>query len=389
MRKSRSILALISAPGGGDAPPVVALALGLRDRGDRVAILCDAATQQLVRDTDLDTIVVPPEAEQRAYNDRWRRELGGRAPEETTTNPVEEWGKFSLPFVRDGVAERNPDLIVSSLLCMGLADALANSFEIPWCFVNPGFYFGASQSRSWEADYHGYIQWVVRECFWPLSQRADIVLHATDRSFDLPPSELPAHHHYTGFLLWEPTMDLPDFVEQPGDPWVLVTVSTLPQEDELSLARAAAWALGSLPVRTLLTLPYEQARNDIGVLPENARVAGFVPHGRMLERCSLVISHAGHGIVSKALHRGVPMILLPWGRDQPGVAHRAVRLGVGETVRREHMTPESVHETVSRVFLDPGYRDRAARYSSRLRGLDGVGTACRILEDFLAQEQRN
>jgi UDP:flavonoid glycosyltransferase YjiC (YdhE family) len=389
MQKPRSILALISAAGGGDAPPVVALALGLRDRGDRVTIICDAATQQLVRDTNLDTIVVPPESEQGAYFQRWSQRWGREIPDETT-NPVDEWGELCLPVIEDSVAKREPDLIIGSLLCMGLADALAKSLDIPWCFVNPAFYFGELQNRPWEEDYYGpYVQWLVRDCLWPLSQRADIVLHATDRSFDFPPTTLPARHRYTGFLLWEPTMDLPDFVEQPGNPWALVTVSTLPQEDELSLARTAAWALGSLPVRTLLTLPYEQAQNDIGDLPENTMIAGFVPHGRMLENCSLVVTHAGHGIVSKALYHGVPMVLLPWDRDQPGVADRAVRFGVGEIVRREDLAPELVHETVSRVLGDPRYRDRAAQISSRLRGLDAVGTACQILEGFLAQEQRD
>jgi hypothetical protein len=78
-------------------------------------------------------------------------------------------------------SEIKPDLIISSLFCMGLADALAASIEVPWCFVNPSFYFGDYSTRSWEEDWYGTpIRWFAQGCLLPLAQRADIVLHATD-----------------------------------------------------------------------------------------------------------------------------------------------------------------------------------------------------------------
>ena len=37
-----------------------------------------------------------------------------------------------------------------------------------------------------------------------------------------------------------------------------------------------------------------------------------MPHSAVLKRSGLLVSHAGHGIVAKALYFGVPMVLVPW-----------------------------------------------------------------------------
>ena len=47
------------------------------------------------------------------------------------------------------------------------------------------------------------------------------------------------------------------------------------------------------------------------------------------------------------------MVLLPWHRDQPGVAARAARLGVAEVVSRENASLEEVRRAVDRVFDEP------------------------------------
>jgi MGT family glycosyltransferase len=262
---------------------------------------------------------------------------------------------------------------------MGLADQLAESAGVPWCFVNPGFYFGDHSIRRWDQDYYGTaIQWLAEFCLYPLAQRADMVLHATDSEFDFQPSQFASHHHYVGFLLWEALDELPEFVDQPGDPWALVTLSTAP----LTLAHSALQALAEQPVRTLLTVPGGNYPEGLEEIPDNVTLTGFVPHTPVLERSSIVISHAGHGLVSKALVHGVPMVLLPWDRDQPGVAARAERLGVARVVPRPDVSPDTVGQAVSAVFKEPEYRETATRVSERLKKADAVDLACRLVESL-------
>jgi len=101
-----------------------------------------------------------------------------------------------------------------------------------------------------------------------------------------------------------------------------------------------------------------------------------------MKQGTLVIAHAGHGIVSKALYHGVPMVLLPWNRDQPGVADRAVSLGVAEMVRREDVNETSVKATVSKVLNDAKYREMTTNISKKIKATDSIAYACQLVEDF-------
>lgn len=179
-------------------------------------------------------------------------------------------------------------------------------------------------------------------------------------------------------------MKYPVALDEPGDPWALITLSTLRQGDEAILANSALQALASRPVRTLLTQPDEDIGDQLSELPANATLAGFVPHAPVLERSTIVVNHAGHGIVSKALVHGVPMVLLPWHRDQPGVAARAASLGVGQVVTREKANADEVRRAVDEVFDDPRYREAAQNHARRLSKVDAADNACNLLADFLA-----
>jgi UDP:flavonoid glycosyltransferase YjiC (YdhE family) len=165
MNNQRSVLALISARGGGDAPPVIALAKSLNDRGHSVIVICDEETEEAVRDTNLKTLALPPELDETTYFDNWRNSVTGDV-DENTPNPLAIWGELTLPYVKEKVEAFHPDLVISSLFCMGLADELAQAFDIPWCFVNPSFYFGDYQARNWAEDWYGsFVQWIARYCF--------------------------------------------------------------------------------------------------------------------------------------------------------------------------------------------------------------------------------
>ena len=207
--------------------------------------------------------------------------------------------------------------------------------------------------------------------------------HGTDEVFDPPPAQLPCHHQYVGPLLWELPSAMPAFIGEPGPPWVLVTLSLAPQREEIRLARAALRALADQRVRVLLTMSEQHPLNDLLPLPENARIESYVSHAEVLKRARLVVSHAGHGVVLKALSHGVPMVLVPWGRDQPGVAARAEALGVAEVIPREALSDSRLSDAVVAVLTGPQYQLEAQRHAERLRGRNPVGMACEVIEAFL------
>ena len=76
------------------------------------------------------------------------------------------------------------------------------------------------------------------------------------------------------------------------------------------------------------------------------------------------------------------MLLVPWDRDQPGVATRAERLGVAIVVRRVNLSDEAIGQAINRMFRDSGFRIRAAAEACRLRGQDPSTLACQFIEQL-------
>lgn len=383
------ILGIISACGGGDWPPVLALAAALRERGHAVRMVCDAGTAGAARAAGLPAICLPAALDLGGYFYPAVRRLlaGGGYLAPAAPNPLTVWARACASFVRSSLQGWRISVVVSAMMCQGLARDLSDALAVPWCFVNPSFYYGDRNTRPGSPDFSVPGAWMVRHWLLPLSRKAALVLHATDPVFDVPPEGLPTHHSYVGPLFWEMPAGIPEAFSRPGPPWVLVTLSSSPQAGDLAIVQAALGAIGRLAAegqafRVLATLSAEHDLSALGPIADTVHVGGYVPHSRVLPDCRLVISHAGHGIVMKALYHGTPMVLVPWGRDQAGVASRATALGAAAVVRREDCRPETLARAVRRILEDPGFRERSRVASHRLQATDAPAVAAALVESL-------
>ena len=366
----RRFLIVATSGGGGDLQPLLALAAGLRARGHQVAAFGDAAACAAMAGFGLRTTAVGPEHDLAA-------QLDPRVEAERIVDRLVAWSGRLAPLVEAAAEAQAAEVLMASLFGAAAAHLAAARRGLPWAAVNSTFYIGPNPPRLPELDF-GPRAALFRDFFAPNLDRATLALHASDREFDLGFDGLPAHHRYVGPLLWDPPeADRPAWLDAPGPPWALVTLSSHTQDD-LPIARSALAALRDLPVRVLLTLG-GHAGQDLGPPPANARVERHVPHGPALERAALVVGHAGHGSVMRALWHGVPMALVPWGRDQGGVAYRAERLGTAAVVPRGDLTAERLAAAARRVLGDRAVAERAAAVSARLRAQDPVRTACSLL----------
>lgn len=83
----------------------------------------------------------------------------------------------------------------------------------------------------------------------------------------------------------------------------------------------------------------------------------------------------------KALAAGVPMILMPHGRDQPDTAARVTARGAGITLKRT-AKPAAIAAAIRRVLADGSFRTGAQRLGEAVRR-DARGDALiRELEDL-------
>lgn len=383
---SGRVLVVATAGAGGDLQPLVAAALALRDLGYETAFVGDASVARSLRPLGIETEVLAPELDLGprlvgAIGDAMRAtggDLGAAGP--IVRERMSGWAREAARPVAEIARKRLPAAIVTSLFGVEVLAIVAPG--CPWAVVNSTFYVGPGAARPLDQDFAPRAVPLVAG-YASLLESANLVLHATDPVFDFAFDRLPERHYYVGPLgVWEPPTDSPAYIDQPGDPWVLVTISSQ-LGDDLPLAEAALEALAERPLRVVLTLGPDRDPAEIRSIPSNARVQRTVSHAAVLQRAALLVSHAGHGSVMKALWYGRPMVLIPWGRDQPGVAARAKALGVAEVVTREEASAATIAATVDVVLGEERIRKAAERHAARLRATDPPQQAAKLLKALL------
>ena len=88
----------------------------------------------------------------------------------------------------------------------------------------------------------------------------------------------------------------------------------------------------------------------------------------------------GTVLFCRTLSYGVPMVLVPWARDQGGVAARATHLGVAEVVGYAEVSPHQIARAAHVALQSTTMTANALNASSRLRAVDPIGTACGLVE---------
>ena len=191
------------------------------------------------------------------------------------------------------------------------------------------------------------------------------ILVCSSPSFDFAPGSIPANARYAGPQLDDApsTASRNPWAIPSGRPLVLVGLSSTVMRQEGLLQRIAD-ALGQLPVQGLITTG-PAVDPALIAAPPNVTVTRWVRHADVLPGCSAVITHGGHGTVLKALTAGVPLLVVPLGRDQPDNAARVVHAGAGIRLRKQ-ASVSALRTATARVIEDPRYRAAAGRMAGRL-----------------------
>jgi MGT family glycosyltransferase len=200
----------------------------------------------------------------------------------------------------------------------------------------------------------------------PLDQirRAGRVLVLTSPSFDWGAPVEEGNVVYTGPELGDPAWASDECAEPPGEgPLIVVALSSTYQGQEAVLGRILE-ALSTLPVRALVTLGPGVEALSVPV-PPNAMVVGRASHGALLRRARLVITHGGHGTVLRALAAGVPLVVLPMGRDQADNAARVAARGAGIALSR-NAPSRALRSAVARAIADTALRAGARALAATL-----------------------
>lgn len=381
----------------GHAFPMIALGTRLQERGHQVTLETWKRWRAHVEAAGMDFVAAP--------------EYPVFPTQERPLHPYEAVVRAAAE-TRSSVAATRPEVVVHDILT--LAPSLAAELEgVPVATLIPHVYpvgasgfppyaFGARLPRSAV----GARLWKVFDR--PIEgglRRGRAELNETRAKLGLPPvtrlhgglsSELcmvatfpqleyprawPEHVHVVGPLMWEPPYH--DVEPPPGKaPLVLVAPSTA-QDPRHELLQAALVGLGDEPVRVLATWNRKPLPTPVTV-QANTRLVEWISYSRTMPRCELVICHAGHGTMVRALASGAPVLAVPHAGDMAENAARADWAGVGARLPWRLLGPQTLRLAVRRAVLDPGLASGARELARWAAEHDGASRAADLVEALAA-----
>lgn len=207
-----------------------------------------------------------------------------------------------------------------------------------------------------------------------ISERLALV--ATFPQLEPPRARAPGTH-VVGPLLWEPATEPVE--PPPGEaPLVLIAPSTS-QDPEHRLLRASLAGLRGAPVRVLATWNRRPLKGPVDV-PRGARLVEWLSYERTMPRCDLVVCHAGHGTVARALSSGCAVVCAPVAGDMNENAARVDWAGVGVRIPRRLVGPRAVRLAVGRALSEPALRRRAGELAAWVAARDPADRAAELVE---------
>ena len=210
-----------------------------------------------------------------------------------------------------------------------------------------------------------------------------IVLYYTSGELDYPREQWPANFRFVGPGLWSPDAETPDWLEDADLPVALVTCSTERQSDRPIIEAA----LESLPGEGFYDVATSAAYDPEELVAKgvlNVRLERFIPYDPVVRRASVVICHGGMGITQRALSHGVPVVVIPFGRDQLEVARRVEFAGTGVRLMPNKLTGMTLKKAVQDALR---MKEGALRIAASLRASGNDLTVTALIEELQKQEQ--
>lgn len=409
-------------PATGHLNPLTALARRLQQRGHTVVIFGIADTEARVRGAGIEFSLIgqsdfPPGTLKKL--DRRLSTLTGLRSFRYTLERIEETTRMVLRDGPEAVRRAKVDaLLVDEADCAGnVADYLGLPFisiaiipPMVWDNQLPPYCFGWRAGQGvghaslrhlrneiamrtlasfatplFKAVNRQRTAWGIKPLReWPdaLSSLAQITQLPADLEF-----QIEKRHpllHYTGpFVDAEQRLKV-DFAwdRLDGRPLIYASLGTL-QNGSKKVFRTIAEACADLPVQLVISLGGGIEPDQLGALSGDPLVVRYAPQLEIVKRAAAVITHGGINTTLETLSEGVPLVCIPIGNDQPGVASRVVMRGAGLVVPWRKLSAKRLRSALRTVLQDDSYRGAARKVQASIVQVDGLNRAADIIEDVL------
>lgn len=216
--------------------------------------------------------------------------------------------------------------------------------------------------------------------------RADAYVQFTVPEFEYPRADLPATVHFAGPL--PPSPSDPAVPTWWSDldgtrPVVHVTQGTIANSDFGQLVVPTIAALAASDVLVVVSTGGRSVDALAGKLPDNVRVAEYLPYDRLLPLVDVLVTNGGYGGVQQGLAHGIPLVVAGQTEDKVEVCARVGWSGAGVNLRTSTATSAQVARAVHLVRSDPSFRANAQRIGAAMRDADAWRSLDRALDQLV------
>ena len=400
-----------TSPARGHLFPILGVALELGNRGHAVHVRTLAPEVEKVRSLGLHAEPIADAIEARELDD-WRAS-NPLAALDLAMKTFADRAAEEVDDVRAALSQTAADALIVDTNCWG-AQAVAEASGLPWAVFQPYFTFlpargvppfGPGLARA--TGPLGRIRdAVVRRLVFsqldrvalpginhprarlrlaPLGSIAELplrpprVLYFTAEPLEYPRRQWPSSFRLVGPSTWGHRTATPRWLKAIERPIALVTCSTELQSDR-QIIDTAMQALPRQGLFVVATSAAHTAEDFADASMPHGRVERFVPHDAVLERARVVVCHGGMGITQRALAHGVPVVVVPFGRDQLEVARRVEHARAGVRLMPRRLNRASLTAAVARAET---LRDGAQRVANAFANAGGCPAATDAFEELL------
>lgn len=404
-----TILAYTS-PALGHLYPISALLTELRGRGHDIALRTLAAGVETGRELGFATKVIDPRIERVEMED-WTAP-NARAALKLAFATFGRRAVLEVDDLRGAISEVHPDALIVDGTCWGAA-SVADAADVPWLSFCPFTPFLRSRGVPpfgpglrprpgvWgrvrdEALRPLFTGTLDRLMLPPLNRvradvgappvrsvdeflrRAPLMLVAGGEPLEYPHPGWGDSVQMVGACAFDPPAVIePDWLDAIERPLVLVTTSSERQGDA-DLATTTMLALAGDPVHVVATFPAGLPEHI--TVPPNATAREFLPHSLVLRRAVCAVTHGGMGATQKALAYGVPVCVVPYGRDQFEVARRVEVAECGTRLPAKKLNAARLRAKIREAMT---MTDGAQRVADGFAATGGVARGADLVEQRL------
>ncbi|KAK9330350.1 hypothetical protein V1520DRAFT_340944 [Lipomyces starkeyi] len=230
--------------------------------------------------------------------------------------------------------------------------------------------------------------------FYEIARSEYLHIMPTTLAFEFPRQNLGPQIHFVGPLLPllddKITSEFPSWwqeVTQGSKAVVHVTQGTY-ATNSANLIRPSINALrNESDVLLVVTSPdADSVFADTSQLPENVRIARFVPHALLLPYVKVMITNAGYNGVLASLNFGVPLVCAGRTEDKADVSSRVAWSGAGIDLKTDSPSEVDIRNAVRRILVEPAYQNNARNIQEDFRKHNSAAEACDLLEKLAIEK---